>query len=125
MVRGQMEAALLDAIVWKPNFYPMQHFVEQLVAFASHFATTKWGGKHGFFPLVLGEAKMQPAAKSINIDCKRIKKPDLLNPRIKDSTQGLERLQFQADQKVEWQEYILQEVVKSLAVEAIIAAIEA
>ena len=120
-----MEAASLDSIVRKTNFYSMQHFSEQLVAFASHFTTTKWGGKHRFFPLVLSEAKMQPAAKSSNLDCKRLKKPDILNPRIEDSTQGRELLQFQAEQKVKWQEYIFQEMVESLTVEAIIAAIEA
>ena len=69
MVRGRMEAVPLDAIFGQPNLHSVQHLVEQLATFESHFATTKWGGKHGFLPLILGEAKMRPAAGNSNPDC--------------------------------------------------------
>ena len=105
MVRGQTEAVLLDAIVGKTTLHYVQHLVEKLATFASHFTTTKWGGKHGFLPLVLSKAKMRLAARNSNLDCKRLNKPELLNPRIKDSTQSRELLQFQADQKFDWKEY--------------------
>ena len=88
MVKGRMEAVPIDAIVRQPTLHSMRHLVEQIKIFASHVATTKWGGKHGFLPLVLSKAKMQPAAGNINLDCKRLKKLELLNPTIEDSTQG-------------------------------------
>ena len=83
-----MEAAPLEAIVSKPTLHFMRHLVKQLATFASRFATTKWCGEHGFPLLVLREAKMIPAARNNNLDCERLKKPELVNPRIEDSTQG-------------------------------------
>ena len=98
-----MEAVPLFTIVKQPTLHYVRHLVKHLATFASHFATTKWGGKHWFLPLVHGKEKMRPAAGNSNLYCERLKKPELLNPIIKDSTQGLDLLQFQANQKVEWQ----------------------
>ena len=58
MVRGRMEVVLINAIVGQPSLNFVRHLVEQLTTFASHFATTKWGGKHRFHPLVLNKAKI-------------------------------------------------------------------
>ena len=88
MVRRRMEAVPLDAIVGEPTLHSVRHLINQLVKFSSHFATTKWDGKHGFLPLVLGEAKMRSAAQNNNLDCERLKKIELINPRIKGSTHG-------------------------------------
>ena len=41
MVRGRMEAVLLDAIVRQPTINSFRHRSEQLANFAGHFATTK------------------------------------------------------------------------------------
>ena len=68
MVRGRMEAFPLDAIVGQPTLHSVQHLVNQIETFASHFATTKWNGKHGFLPLVLRETEMRPAAGNNNLD---------------------------------------------------------
>ena len=124
IVRGRMKSVLLEAIVGQPTLNSVQHLVKQLATFASHFATTKWGGKHGFLLLVLSKAKMRPAAGGNKLDCKRLKKPELINTIIEYSTQGQELLKFQADQKVEWQEYTFQEGVDLVAVKAIIAAVD-
>ena len=70
--------------------------------------------------LVPSEEKMRLAAGNINLDCERIKKKELLNPRTEDSTQGWELLQFQADQKVEWHKCTFQELVNLAAVEYIV-----
>ena len=99
MARGQTEAASLDVIVGQHTLHYVQQFVEQLATFAIHFATTKWGGKHGFLPLVLSKSKMIPATMNNNLDYERLKKPELLNQKIEDSTQGRELLQLQADYK--------------------------
>ena len=88
IARGRVEAVSIDAIIRQPTLHSVRHLVEQLAKFASHFETTKWGWKHRFLLLVLSEAKMRPAARNSNLDCKRLKKPELLNPRIKDITQG-------------------------------------
>ena len=125
MVRRRVEAVPLDTIVGQHTLHYVQQFVEQLATFAIHFATTKWGGKHGFLPLVLSKSKMIPATMNNNLDYERLKKPELLNQKIEDSTQGLELLQLQADYKGNWQEYTFQEVFDSVAVEAIFAAIDA
>ena len=82
MVIGSMEDVPLDAIFGQPTLHSLQHLVEQHATFASHFATTKWGGKHGFLPLILSKANMRPAARNNNLDCERLKKLDLTNPRI-------------------------------------------
>ena len=88
MVKGRIEAVLLDAIVGQLTLHSVRHLVEQLATIASHFTTTKWIGKHRFLPLVLSEAKIRPAAGNNNLKCERLKKPELINPRIKESTQG-------------------------------------
>ena len=84
----RMEAVPLDAIVGQPTLHSVQHLVEQLATFVSHFAKIRWGGKHGFLTIILDEAKMRPAARNNNLDCGRLKKPELVNPIIEDSTQG-------------------------------------
>ena len=83
-----MESVLLDNIVGQPALHSVQHLVEKLTTFASHFATTKWGGKHGFLLIVLSNAKIRPASGNSNLDFEWLKKTDLLNPIIKDTTQG-------------------------------------
>ena len=111
MVRGRMETFPLDAIFGKPTLYSVQHLVKQLEKFASHFATTKWGGKHRFLPLVLSEANIRQATGNNNLDYERLNKPELINPRIEDITQGQELLQLQEDQKIKCKEYTFQEAV--------------
>ena len=125
MARRRMEAVPLDAIVGQPNLHSVRHFVEQVSTFVSHFVTTKWGGKYLFLPLVLSKAKMRPSAGNNNLDCKQLKKPEIINPRTEDITQGKYLLQFQEDQQVAWQEYTFQEVVDSVAAKAIVAAVNA
>ena len=83
MVRQQMKAVPLNAIVNQPTLNSVQHLVEQLTAFASHFTTTKWGGKHEFLLLVLSEAKMRQAARNNNLDCER---PRNLSPSTQESS---------------------------------------
>ena len=68
---------------------------------------------------------MRLAAKNNHLDCERLQKPKLLNPRIEYSTQGRDLLQFQVDQKVKWQECNFQEVVDLVTVESIVAAVDA
>ena len=67
---------------------------------------------------------MRPAVGNNNLEYERLKKLELLNPIIEYKTQGRELLQFQADQKIKWQEYTFQEVVNSVAAEAIVAAVD-
>ena len=78
-----------------------------------------------FLQIIISKANMRPAAGNNNLDYERLKKPELVNPKIEDSNQVWELLQIQADQKVEWQEYTFQEVVDAVAVEAIFAAVDA
>ena len=125
MVRGRMEAVLLNSIVGQPNLNSVQHLVEQIADFTSHFGTTKWGGKHGFLPLILSKAKVRLAARDKTLDCKRLANPDILNPKMDDNKKGRNILQIQEDQRVQWKEYTFQEVVDSMAVEAIAAAVDA
>ena len=61
----------------------------------SHFATTKWGDKHGFLQLLISNAKLCLAAGDKNLEYDRITKPELLNPNIEDDTKGQEILQLQ------------------------------
>ena len=125
MVIWQMEAVLFYAIVGQPNLNSVRHLVEQLETFTSHFATTKWGGKHGFLPLVLSKIKMRLAAGDNNLNCERLNKLELPSSRISDSTNGQKFLYLQEDQKFKCQEYTFKEVVNSVAVEAIFSAVDA
>ena len=88
MLRGRIKDIPLDAIVGQPTLQSMGQLIEKLETFASHFATTKWGGKHGLLPLVLSKAKMKPAAGNNNLDCKSLNKPELINQRTEDITHG-------------------------------------
>ena len=100
MVRERMEAVPLDTIVGQLTPHSVQYLVEQLAIFMSHLATTKWGGNQRFLPLVLSNARMRPATRNINLDCKRLKNPEIIKPRIKYITQGRDIFKLQADQKV-------------------------
>ena len=124
MVRGRMEAVLINSIVGQPNLNSVQHLVEQIEALASHLATTKLGGKHSFLPLVHWEAKIRLAAGDNTPDCERLANPDILKPKIEYNTKWRELLQIQEDQKVQWLEYTFQEMVDSVAVVAIVAAVD-
>ena len=88
MARGRMEAIPIKKIVGQPSLDSVRHLVDQLATFASHFATTKWVGKHEFLPLVLSKAKMRLAAGDNSLDCKWVDNTDILNPRIKEATKG-------------------------------------
>ena len=97
-----MEASPLDAVLGQPTLNSIRNLVDQLAAFASHFAATGWEGKHGFLPLVLTETKTFLADWNQDLDCGRIKNPELLNPKIWYDTKGWQLLQLQEDHKVNW-----------------------
>ena len=84
MVNGIMEAVPLDAIMGQPNLNSVRHLINQLADFAIHLDTTKWGGKHGLLPLVLTKTKMRLTAGNQDLDCGRIKRPEILKPKIED-----------------------------------------
>ena len=56
---------------------------------------------------------------------RRIKRPELLNPKFEDDTKGRELLQLQENHKVHWQEYTFQEVIHAVAIKAIVADVDA
>ena len=68
---------------------------------------------------------MQLASGGKNFGCKRLVKPELVNPRIENNTKERELLQLQEERNLEWQEYTIQEVVHSVVVKAIFAAVDA
>ena len=68
---------------------------------------------------------MRLASGDKNLDFKRLKNPELFKPIIEDDTKGRKLLQLQENQKFDWQKYTFQEVVESVAVESIVAAINA
>ena len=98
-----MRAFLIHAIVGQPTLTSLQLVVKKIAIFAIHLVTTKWGGKHGFLPLVLSEAKMQLDARDNNLDWERHAKPKFLNPIIEDDTKGRNLIQLQEYQKVKCQ----------------------
>ena len=57
MVRSRMADVPLDTIVGQPTLPAVRKLVEQLSAFAAHFHTTEWGGRHGHLALVLNQKK--------------------------------------------------------------------
>ena len=88
MVIGRMELSLLDDIFGLPTLHSVRHLIEQLATFSNVFATTKWGGKHRLLLLILSKSKMRLDARNNNLNYERLKKPELINPRIEDITQG-------------------------------------
>ena len=95
MVRGRIEAVPINAILGQTTLNSGRHLFNQIADFVSYFSTTEWEGKHGFLPLVLVETKIRLAAGNQDLDCGRIKNPELLNPKIEDNTKGRKILQFQ------------------------------
>ena len=88
MVRRRMAAVPLDTIVGQPTLPAVRKLVEQLSAFAAHFHTTEWGGRHGHLALVLNQQKMRVATGDANLNYDRLLKPALVNPTITDATKG-------------------------------------
>ena len=125
MVRVRMEAVPHKAIMGQPTLNSVRHLVSQLAEFTSHFATTEWGGNHGFLLLVIIETKKRLFDWIQDLEYGRIKWPKTLNPKIEDNTKGHELLQLQKDHKINWKEYTFQDVVDDVAVEAIVAAVDA
>ena len=79
MVRGRTEVVLINVIVVQYTLNSVWNLVNQLAAFARNFATTKWGGKYDFLPLVLTETRIRFAAGNHNLNCMRLENPELLN----------------------------------------------
>ena len=100
MLIGRVEAVPIDATVGQPTLNSVWHIVEHLTTFTIHFATTKWGGKRGFLPIVLSEPRICLAARDNNLNLERLAKPEILNPKTKDKTKGFKLLHLQEDQKV-------------------------
>ena len=88
MVRGGVESVPFDATVGQPNLNFVRHLVNQLAAFAIHFATTKWGGStvssRSFSPrpkyVTPPETKTSPAGAS--------KIPILSTQKLRTTTKG-------------------------------------
>ena len=57
IVRSRMAAVPLNTIVGQPTLPAVRKLVEQLSAFAAHFHTTEWVGRHGHLALVLNQKK--------------------------------------------------------------------
>ena len=55
MVRSRMAAVPLDTTVGQPTLSAVRKLVEQLSAFAAHFHTTEWGGRHVHLTLVINQ----------------------------------------------------------------------
>ena len=96
MVRGRIAAVPLDAIVGQPTLPAFRKLVEQLCAFASHFHTSAWGGRHGHLALalVLDAAKMRVVTNNAALDFSCLKKPELVHPSIDGNTKGRDLLDF-------------------------------
>ena len=74
---------------------------------------------------MITDTKMRLAARIQDLKCGHIKRPKLLNPKIEENIKGSDLLQIQEDDKVHCQEHTFQEVIDSVAVEAIIAPADA
>ena len=125
IVRGRITAVPLDPIVGQPTLPAVRKLVEQLATFTSHFSTSAWGGKHGHLALVLDETTMRTITKNSALDCSRLKKPGLVHPSIAENTKGRDLLELQEKHKQTWAEYHSQTIIDAVAVEAIVAAVDA
>ena len=68
---------------------------------------------------------MRIVAKKNNLDCSRIRTPDLINPSIKDNTKGTDLLQLQEKKMAVWLDYVYQKFVDQVGVNMITANINA
>ena len=116
MVRGHVVAVPINPIVVQPTLCTVHTLVEQLTAFASHFNTTTWGGRHGYLPLVLNQKIMRFVTTDNSLNCVRLKKPALAHPNIANNTKGRDLVQLKEDQKLRWTEYHFQMVIEAVAV---------
>ena len=55
MVRSRMVAVPIEPIVGQQTLPAVRTLIEQLAAFARHFNTTTWGGRHSYLLLVLDQ----------------------------------------------------------------------
>ena len=112
-----------ELIFGQPTLPSVRTLVEQLAAFASHFDTTTWGGRHGYLPLVPDQKKMCLFTTDGSLNCAWLKKPALIHPNTANDTKGRDLVQFQEDHKLRWMEYHFHIVINAVEVEAIVAAV--
>ena len=121
MVRSRMVAFPIERIFGQPNLPTVRTLIEQLANFLSHFNTTTWGGRHGYLPLVINQAKV---TSDENLDCVQLKKPALIHPNIANYTKDRDLFQLKEDHKLRWPEYHFQMVINAVEVEAIATAVD-
>ena len=48
LVRACRETVLVDQLISQPTHQSVHQPIDQLASFASHFSSSKWGGRHGY-----------------------------------------------------------------------------
>ena len=124
LVRAHILAVPFDPLTGQTTQKSVHQLTDQLSAFASYLSTTKLSALHGFLPLFLTPDKIKRVANNTSLGCSRIPKLQRINGAIQDTITGRKLLQLQNNQKMEWQDYTLQNVINELGVEAIIAAVD-
>ena len=104
MVPVKFEANPFNRVIGPPNLGYVCQMVDQLSAVSS-FPASKWGGNHGYFPLVLGQTKIYLMANDNNLTCVFITKPNHTSARITKNSNLKEMITFQDEKKLIWQEY--------------------
>ena len=96
-VRAKRDAVTF-MIVNRVNFHTVQQLQEELADFASFFPSTSWREEHDYLLLVIVQDKMRFVANNYHLDCRRIEKNKLVNPKITSDTKGRDLLKLQEDQ---------------------------
>ena len=92
---------------------------------AAMFKTIRYGGRTGCLALIVDQDEMRRATKDGNLDCTRAPKPQLLSPRLTDTTTTTDEKTFTAEHRQVWFEYYLDQAVDLYGVAAIVSSTDA
>ena len=61
-IRAQIGTSAIDKIIGQPTTTSVNNLKEQIAKIAASVKTTKWGGRHGYLPLVLDDTEWRTAS---------------------------------------------------------------
>ena len=129
-IRTQIGTMAIDKIIGQPTTTSVNNLKEQIAKIAASVKTTKWGGRHGYLPLVLDNTEWQtasghgttlPNGNPNNTD--RLTKPPLVPVGLTSTMSISARLAITNKDDRDKAEFWTQEAIDSITVGRIVTEI--
>ena len=104
-VRAQIATMPLNQIDGQPTKTMVNHLKHQCAKLPSSVTTTKWGGRHGYLPLVINEEEFQSITKDDTATTGRLDTPPITPDGLTNSTTHINQTKRKAKHKIKQEEY--------------------